>query len=369
MTSRKKLLFLCDYYPPAIGGIEVVNKELSERLAEEYDVTVLTQLLPNTEAETHLKNLRIVRVKSPLRSLFPLFGWWKALLLARRADIIHVSPYSSAYLAGLVMPFAWKPYILHVHGFLGREVTQSLYGRLFAMLVMIYERLFFFLPWRRVVCVSQSLADKLQHEKVTQAPLVIHNGIDEAMFRPSEDRSLRMELGFKNEDIIFVFAARPSPLKGADLIIQAIPELLDKHPELHLAFFVPSQDGKNWAIFQKIMATTKHPERIHMFEARPHADMPRIYAMADLVLIPSRTEGFCFQAAEACAMDVTILCPRKESFPEIASGKVIFLEQLDVSNVQAGMEKYFQKNWEVLPPKHFSWESAIKDWKTLYAGL
>jgi len=237
---------------------------------------------------------------------------------------------------------------------------------MFSHLVVLYERLLFRFPWRKVVCVSQSLKERLLRDNVvSKESVVIYNGIDTHLFTPRHE-TLREQLGFSEKDTIFVYAGRPSPLKGTDLIIKALPSLFKAHPDLHVAFFVPAQDEGNWEIFLRTLKD--HPAQVHVFEARPHEDMPAVYAMADLILIPSRSEGFCFQAAEASAMDCPVLCPHQDSFPEVVSGKVIFTP-LTVEGVRDGMERYFKKDWEILPKKHFSWSTALEKWAAVYEQL
>lgn len=362
------LLFLCDYFPPNIGGIEVVNKALATAFSEDMHVTVLCRQTPGLPKETMKENLRILRIDSPTRALHPLFAWWTALKVAKTADVVHVSPYASAYLAGMLRLFVRAPFLLHVHGFLGSEVTTTLYGKIFSTLVLLYERTIFTLPWQRVVCVSQSLADRLTKAKLLKNPDVIHNGLDTNLFYP-QSSTYRNELGIPKDAILCTFAGRPSPLKGYTLILQALPEMLKKHPRLHIAFFVPKENAQDWQHFQKELAQFNTNERVHLYPSVPHEEMPKVYGVTDLMLIPSQSEGFCYQAVEACAMDTAVLCPRLPVFEEVTSGRTIFIKDLSVQHFLDGIDRYLRKEWEVIPQKSFSWETAIQQWRELYASL
>ena len=94
MTPRRTILFIMDYYLPFVGGIEIVTQRLAEHLAASYEVIVLTQAIKDIPKDEYHHGVRIVRVWSPKRLLFPFFALWTALRYRKRLYAIHTAPYS-----------------------------------------------------------------------------------------------------------------------------------------------------------------------------------------------------------------------------------------------------------------------------------
>jgi glycosyltransferase involved in cell wall biosynthesis len=90
---------------------------------------------------------------------------------------------------------------------------------------------------------------------------------------------------------------------------------------------------------------------------------------ADTVVIPSLSEGFGFSAAESCALGTPIVVSRVASLPEVVSGKVIFVEPGNVKNLESGLQKAVEGKFEIIAPKHFSWEKNVRKHLKLYKSL
>lgn len=365
-----RVLLVCDNYFPAIGGIEVTLQTLAESLAEEgHSVTVLTRKAPGTASRESLRGVRIVRIASPGRALFALVALPAALRLARESDIIHVSPYASAHMGTLLRILQQRPVLLHVHGFLGTLVTRSLYPRLYAWFVTLFERSIFFLPWRHVVVVSADLGHRLIDQKLLHhPPVVIPNSIDTQLFDPNTPAAQRALYGIPEHVPLLLFAARPSPLKGFPLLAKTLPRLFAEHPTLHLALFIPREQADHSLVYKALGNLLSHPQ-LHLYPAVPHKDMPSLYAMADGVLVLSQSEGFCFQAVEACAMKKPLLCPDLPIFREVVSGRVCFLPRYDEEGLSLALHTFLTGGGEQLAPKTFPPSRMVTSFLALYGHM
>ena len=121
----RRVLLVCHFYPPHVGGIETVVQAEAERLAAlGHEVTVLTSA---ERSGTRVEGgVRVVRVRAwnglehRAGVPFPLFSpriLVQAIRLARQADIVHVHDcfYLSSWSAGIASVLARKPLVLSQH--------------------------------------------------------------------------------------------------------------------------------------------------------------------------------------------------------------------------------------------------------------
>lgn len=128
----------------------------------------------------------------------------------------------------------------------------------------------------------------------------ILNGIDEAIWNPATDAAirpyksprgkaantamLRAELGLPDADgPLCVVVSRMSQQKGLDLLLQALPALLDEGGQLAV---LGSGDGALQSAFQNAASDPNVAVHIGYDEAMSH----RMIAGADAILVPSRFE-------------------------------------------------------------------------------
>ena len=142
----------------------------------------------------------------------------------------------------------------------------------------------------------------------------IHLGIDTAPYDLAMNdqqsiSSLREKFNLVKEEPVILFAGRLLKRKGVHLILEIMPQLIEKYPRLMLIITGSPRYGKN--------KNTKYLNRInHMTESlREHViftdfvnpeTMPSIYQLADIVVTPSIwNEPFLLVNLEAMASNET----------------------------------------------------------------
>ncbi len=68
-----------------------------------------------------------------------------------------------------------------------------------------------------------------------------------------------------------------------------------------------------------LIDTLRLEDHICLLDPVPHEDLPQYISLADVVVVPSLSEGFGFTAAEAAAMEKPIVATYGGSLPEIIS--------------------------------------------------
>jgi glycosyltransferase involved in cell wall biosynthesis len=133
---------------------------------------------------------------------------------------------------------------------------------------------------------------------------VIPNGFDSQIFQPSATfrQAIRQELNIGNEDIVVGHVARFHPMKGHDILFDAILLLYDKYPRVH---YVLSGRGVCCSTeeFRRFLTRVPVSNRIHLLGERQ--DIPALTSSFDLAVSSSSWgEGFSNTIGEAMASAV-----------------------------------------------------------------
>lgn len=141
-------------------------------------------------------------------------------------------------------------------------------------------------------------------------------GVDTRLFHPRERATARTRLELDGGRVV-LFAGRLQSLKGPDVAVRAMAELSTVAPDLEDARLVvvggpspgpgPYRDG---AAVMELARTLGIGERVRLLHPLPHHELPWLYASADVLLMPSRSESFGMVAleAQACGLPVVASC-------------------------------------------------------------
>jgi glycosyltransferase involved in cell wall biosynthesis len=136
---------------------------------------------------------------------------------------------------------------------------------------------------------------------------VLPNEVDLAWFRPpSSDERLgaRSELGIAEDERLVLSVHRLSPIRRTLLYVPAVLQAVaTDHDRVR---FVVAGGGPEEAEIRSAMASAGLDGRAQMLGPVPHARIRRLYAAADVFMMPSYTEGFPRVLLEAMAMGVPI---------------------------------------------------------------
>ena len=269
-----------------VGGIERVSLSLVRALGARFDFTTVA-----------------FDRDGPLRGEFDAAGS-ETIILRRRPGVDIAYP---PRLARVIRDV--RPDLVHCH-----NETALFYGRFAAGLARVpavvyteHDRRFPGRPrlallnralgrtCRRLVTVSKRLRDELAaHEGFDRARIrVIRNGVDGGPFEISPSRaSVLEEFGLQADTNLVVSVGRLSPEKGLDRIIAAAPAISFAVPS---ARFLIVGGGAE----RRRLEASADPAIVRF--AGERGDVPRLMTSADLVVIPSRSEGLPLAALEAAA--------------------------------------------------------------------
>lgn len=130
-------------------------------------------------------------------------------------------------------------------------------------------------------------------------------GVDRSLFRPSPKEEAKAALGLEGRRVV-LFVGRLQYLKAPDIAIRAVGEAVRSDPrglgDVVLAIVGgPSGTPDAVARLRALAAGEGIADRVSLLPPRPHEELPGVYAAADVVVVPSRSESFGLVALEAQA--------------------------------------------------------------------
>lgn len=243
-----------------------------------------------------------VHTKNPARILGHAF-WLARLLREKSADLVHVRSRAPAWSAWLACRMTHTPFVTTFHAaYAFSSAPKKIYNSVMAR-------------GDRVIAISAFIA---RHVRETygvgeERLRVIDRGIDVCAFDPlrveeSRKEALRKVWQLESEDVVALLPARLSPIKGHDVLISALQEMKKRGEKIPLAVIVGDDQGRVGyvASLRESIAAAGLCSRVRFVGACQ--DMPAAYALADVVLAPSRVpEGFGRVPVEAMAAGVPVI--------------------------------------------------------------
>ncbi len=176
-------------------------------------------------------------------------------------------------------------------------------------------------PGARYVAVSGVRARELEALGIDAQ--VIHNGVDEDLFLgiSASTRRLLERAGAGRADPLILVPLRVTRRKRLELALQAAARLVPSYPELRVVVSGPlgPHSADNRAYWRELSQQRADlglddvvPFLHEQAEGGPHpvsaSNIAELYRLADVVLMPSESEGFGLPAVEAALARVPIAC-------------------------------------------------------------
>lgn len=302
---NKHFLVLTELFLPTKGGTAVWFDEVYRRLGGK-SLHIVTAQVPDSEAHDqshpntiHRLDLRRVPWLRPESLVMYLKFFWKALSLAatRRFDGIHAGrALPEGLVAWLVARLTFHRVTLYAHG---EELTTWGRGKK-------YKAMRFALRHAdQVIANSDFTRQTLLDMGVSSDRIeMIHPGVNLDRYQPglpTEDLRQRLQLETSSQLILSV--GRLSRRKGFDMVIKALPALVDSGIDAHYAIIGIGEDD---AYLRNLAEENGLSSRVHMLGHVPMDELPRWYNACDVFVLANReingdTEGFGMVFIEAAA--------------------------------------------------------------------
>jgi len=163
----------------------------------------------------------------------------------------------------------------------------------------------------RIITVSYMMKNELTKlgfpaEKIR----VCYNGVDPEKYDPEKVsqekiRELRNRYGIKDNESMALFIGRLVWVKGVDRLIEAMPHILEKVPNVKLVIVGL---GEMQSYLEALVDKLKLQDSVKFrFEFVPEEERIEHYAACDVAVFPSRYEPFGIVALEAMSMEKPVV--------------------------------------------------------------
>jgi glycosyltransferase involved in cell wall biosynthesis len=222
----------------------------------------------------------------------------------------------------------------------------------------------------RVICVSAATEATFlaQFPQARGRTVVVHHGVDPRFRRPSdaELQATRARLGLARPYLLFVglLSTRKNLLALIDAFAALSARTKGEGLELVLAG-APSHG------FEPIAAALeRHParDRIRRLGFVADADLPSLYAGAELLVFPSLSEGFGLPVLEAFACGTPVVASDVPALREIGGQELIVCDATRVDALAAAIDSALARPPDrarrarlVAHAGRFTWERAARE--------
>ena len=317
----KVLLFSWEYPPHIDGGLGQHVKELTPALLEADPNLVLHIITPTFAGETTREAagrlvVHRVQVSAPSEERYFEDVKWANVSLGQAAlevveaeggfDLMHVHDWPVSFASFVVQDAYALPLLSTIHATERGRYRGELHGDLSRAI-----------DWaeRQLVERSQAVitcSDAMKNEVTLyfgvpgDRVVVIPNGVDASRFdalRAMDLTEFRAQYARPDEKIIF-HVARLVYEKGADLLVEAAPRVLNRVPE---AKFVIAGRGPLLDTLRRRVHEMSLGDKILLSGFVSDDDRDRLYVAADVCVFPSRYEPFGIVALESMAAGTPVV--------------------------------------------------------------
>lgn len=338
-----RILLVSEIFPPKVGGSGRWFREIYPRL-DGFDVTIAAGTDPDEGTVPAIEGVTVRRLPLTFPTRFVRPSSWPFYRRAERTlsrwidearpDQIHAG---RAVPEGLIARRLWKrsgiPYTVYAHGeevnLSNDEWTPTRWQR------SVYQsRELGWLTSRvlgdaaRIVANSENTRSLLierwglPEERVA----LLHPGVDLERFHPAErDPRARAPLGWGQRPVILT-VGRLQRRKGQDMLIRALPAVLERHPRVLYAI---CGEGEERAALEALARDTGVDRHVVFHGEVDDETLVSCYQQCDLFALPNRdvgsdVEGFGMVLLEAQACGRPVLAGRsggtRETFEDGVTG-------------------------------------------------
>lgn len=230
----------------------------------------------------------------------------------------------------------------------------------------------------RVLSVSEDLKAHIVNLGIDENKIdVVPNGVDTEIFRPAGKEYARNVLNLPHEKNIVLFIGALRKIKGVDYLIEAAKSFVDTNTELYM---VGRDDGLRKSL-EKRAEELKISGSIKFTGPVNHEDIPLWISAADMLVLPSLSEGRPNVVLEALSCEVPVVATDVGGIPELMiEGETGYLvpsknplqlsekinKLLENESRREKMGKFGRKS---IIQRGLTWESHAKKTVNIYSEL
>jgi glycosyltransferase involved in cell wall biosynthesis len=326
-----KIAVMLRHYDQHEGGVKVYTHTIMPRLlrlGQEHEFLLLYKNRRRLGTFADFPNVKEMVCPLPTRSLWDQVGvpW---IAHKEKVDVIFNTKFAIPLFSR-----AKKVFVLHGSEMFVLPEAFPWLDRLYVTNVMpVYCR-----KADAFIAVSSAVArDAVEHAHVDPNKIVtVHYGFEHHAFRVIKEervcKDVRDRYNLPNQFVLWV--GQIDPRKNVPRLLRAFARIKDQVPH-HLVICGEKTPGGKHDTDEIDRLGIR--DRVRFPGWVFHDDLPALYNLADLFVLPSLYEGFGIPLIEAMACGCPVITSKTASPPEVTKGAAILVDPLSVDDIAAGM--------------------------------
>ena len=347
--NKKKLLVTTSTFPRWENDTDPpFVYELSRRLKNYFDITVLAPNYPGSLTRETMAGLKVHRFRYFFKKFELLAGSEGILPTLKKKPLFYLLiPFFLLGELRALLKFTkkLKPDVIHAHWILPQGFIAALAGKITGVsyIVTTHGGDIYGMQGRfatalkryalhnavHVTVVSKDIQQTIKQDLREGIPTeVISMGVDSQLFHPGR-KSPALREKYEISGPFLLFVGRLTEKKGARYVIEAMPEVLQHFPESKLLIIGTGEQDQELI---RLATSLELQERIIFTGAIPNNELPEYFATADIFVGPSiqaaggDTEGFGLTFVEAAMSGCIVVASNVGGIPDIIEdGKTGYL--------------------------------------------
>jgi len=200
------------------------------------------------------------------------------------------------------------------------------------------------------------------------------NGQFRCVDRKEAHAAVSEALGIKEPYLLFVGSLKPH--KNISTLLQAFMLLRQRH-DIRQKLLIVGDDARWKSLLVEQCARLGIHDATTFVPYVSQELLPKVYAGADLLAMPSTIEGFGLPVLEAMACGTPVVCSRAASLPEVAGDAVEYFDPSSGEDMAAAIERVLNcpgrqeglRRRGLERARQFTWEESTRKHIDVYRGL
>lgn len=332
--TKHRILMVSDFFYPNFGGVENHIYYLSQCLLKlGHKVVVMTHAYGNRSGVRYMTGgLKVYYIpwrpflmQNTLPTFYFTLPIMRTILVREKISLVHGHQAFSTLCHEAIMH-------ARTMGYKVVFTDHSLYGFADVGSIHMNKVLQFTLAdVTQAICVSHTSKENtvLRSGLPPGKVFVIPNAVDTAIFTPAPER-----LG--TDEIVIIVISRLVYRKGADLLVEVIPEVCRLYPNVR---FVVGGDGPKRVRLEQMREKHSLQDRVEMLGSVPHSQVRSVLITGHIFLNSSLTEAFCIAILEAASCGLLTVSTRVGGVPEVLPDDMIVLAEPDPGDMVQAIKK------------------------------
>ncbi len=233
---------------------------------------------------------------------------------------------------------------------------------------------------KKIIAISDyTQKDIIETLKVPAEKVVrIYEGFDRERFQVQYSAEQKKQIRDKYQlpEQFILSVGHLEPRKNFIRLIQAFHQLRQESRIPHHLVIVGRENWLFKSFYEKIQEL-KLEKLVHFTGFVAHEDLPAVYQMADVFVLPTLFEGFGFPPLESMAAGTAVACSNVTSLPEICGDAALFFDPLNVQQIAERIinlinnndikESFIQKGFQNI--LRFSWQECARETANIYKDI